>query len=275
MAARKNRPILYEVVRRSHRPRDAGRGQRGSAPPVKLADASTPTPSRPADPGPSSGDSARSLRVVNKKLHMRLGWPAMVVVAVAVIAVLCVAFQAGTRYVRSHGSDPEPVAEQERHDPVVDNTTTTEIPSVLDRGPAEQPAVVTPERIDSTPIPGPVPGEEEPQSPPPFEFKKGYHYIVIQHFYPKHHKTARDAAKFIREAGVACIIVTRRADIELVATTPFMFRQDTEAQAAERRRCDALKSRIREIGKLFSKAQRAAGKPEYAFEQCYERLHTK
>ena len=276
MAARKNRLILYEVVHRDRRPREAGGSHSSAAPPVKLAGTPTPTPPRPADPGSSSSETTRSLRVVNKILHVRLGWPAMVVVAVGVIIVLGVAFQAGSRYVRSHDSDPEAITARARHDPVVDNAAATEAPSVLDRGPAEQTAVVTPERIESTPEPRPVLREEKPPPPPPFEFKKGHHYIVIQHFYPKHHKTARAAARFMRKEGLACIVVTRRADIELVATTSFMFRQqDAEARAAERRHCDVLKTRIREIGKRFSKAQRAAGKPEYAFEQCYERLHTR
>ncbi len=89
--------------------------------------------------------------------------------------------------------------------------------------------------------------------------------MVAQHFPPRALEAAKAAAAFLQANGVPCAIETKPKDIELIATEPFLFKQSGPAAQTEKQRCDALKRRVKELGKEYSKTH------GYAFDQCYER----
>lgn len=204
---------------------------------------------------------------------MNLAWPGMLVVAVGAIAILAVAFQAGVRYARSHavdrpaeslvsaGNNPEAYPGPSEESAVEEAPFTPVQPAVAPR----QPEAGQPSAVVRPPEPAPA----------AFAFREGYHYVVVQHFPAAHLPTAQEAAKFLRARGIECVI-ERGKDVQLIATEGFLLRHDDKRTAeAEKKRCDAFKARIRELGKEFSQQQRNAGQPEYAFEQCYERRRAK
>lgn len=262
MATRRKRPVLYEVMRRSQ-PRDSASRRRSAAP------AAAPTGGT-ASPAPTavsaSADRPRAIRIADGRLYAVLGWPGLGVLAVGTVFILWVMFQAGERYARSQFPAGE-TANRTVADSAATDVEGGGIPSA-DHRPADGGTVATPtDPVTEAPAPASPSetGAAEPQ--PTFEFKPGYHYVVIQHFYKSRQADAVSAARYLRANGVSCVVTPRTRDVELIATAPFLLRQeDVDARAAERQRCDALKRQIKQIGREYAREH------GYAFDQCYERL---
>ena len=258
MATRRKRPVLYEVMRRSH-PHDPGARQ-PTAPTTAGA-----APSSVSPPESASGAEPRTIRIVGGRLYAELGWPALGVLVIGAAFILWVTFQAGVRYARSHS----PTENAANTPAAVVDPTNVGTPDDLsaDHRPADGQRVATPAEAGREPPAQPAAEEETARKEPAFEFQPGRHYVVIQHFYKSQQAEALDACQYLRAAGVSCVVMPRSRDVELIATAPFLLRQDDAgARAAERRRCDALKQRIKQIGKEYGREH------GYAFDQCYERL---
>jgi hypothetical protein len=187
--------------------------------------------------------------------------------------MLAVAFQAGMRYAQSRAAD-QPADRFA--------TPTDSQDAYIAAGPQDFADDLSAEAIEPTAVPAQLESHKSPAAIPPpepapaaFAFREGYHYVVVQHFPAAHLLTAQHAARFLQSRGIDCII-ERGKDVQLIAKEAFSLREDDKRAAeAEKKRCEALKARIRELGKEFSQQQRNAGQPEYAFEQCYERRRAK
>jgi hypothetical protein len=112
-----------------------------------------------------------------------------------------------------------------------------------------------------------------PASPPsePVQWdttlQKGRHYVVVAHYKKSDLMLAQNAAAFLQERGIPCVIHEIRNAYMVVATQPFLINQkDAAARKAQQARADEFKRRIRALGKEHS---RGSGN---AFDQCYERL---
>ncbi|MFH1748919.1 MAG: hypothetical protein ABIG44_17950 [Planctomycetota bacterium] len=259
MAARRKRPVLYEVMRGSHLRDTSERRQTKVAPP-------TPTPSPAAPPTAAATPDRSPFRFTGGRLYAELGWPALSVVAIGALFILWVTFQAGGRYARNKPPSND-VADTHAGSPL----------GVVEPGAEDTSASHSAARDERLATPPGAPNEtaNDPaadsnrflKEPVAFEFQPGYHYIVIQHFYRTRRDDAVQAANYLRENGVSCIVMPRTRDIELVATTPFLLRQDdANARKTQRDLCNTFKQRIKDIGKEYAREN------GYAFDQCYERL---
>jgi hypothetical protein len=99
--------------------------------------------------------------------------------------------------------------------------------------------------------------------------KKGFHYVVVQHFPKRSGRTAAsEAARYLIDNGVACATL-EAADIRLVATEPFLIEQaDSGASRREQQRANALVARIKELGEQYARQLAREGKPTYSFAGC-------
>ncbi len=296
MATRRKRPVLYEIVRHTRRTSDVGwrenqaRGKfeaaPAAAPAVSAPVITAPEPARvppPVRPVSEPTALSQSIRFTDGKLLMELAWPGMTVAAVAIVAVLAVAFQAGARYARPSSPPAAPsvqpatiLPEETRPAPsgMPSHRPTERQPIATPVKPPEKPVtpVTVPPRAEPAPLPI-APPAPPPPAQPSYEFKKGYHYVVVQHFKPEHKDTAEEAASFLKANGIDCVVNPRKSDIELVATEAFLLNQkDGPAKAGARKACDALKLKIRTLGATFAKQQATAKKPQYPLDQPYERL---
>jgi hypothetical protein len=271
VAARKRRPVLYEVVRRD----------RGGLPEWKLRpehpgpEAFPPTTSPSTVPAPAeqteATEPAPTVQVVGERVHFSLGWPVIAIALAGFVVALAVSFHAGTRYAQRTGTPDEDALT-----PTETGSLVTGATGVADRGtgrPGERTGVAPTRRRPAEA--GGDAGTKTPErtSPPPdrqptsTELQKGYHYVFIQFFRKSRMKDAQDAAEFLRANGLPCVIQEAREDIRLIATQPLLLDQrDVAARQRERQRCDELKRRIKELGKEYA---RAGG--GYAFDQCFER----
>jgi len=267
VAIRKNRPVLYEVVRLSKRQRESAWKRRPPPPPPEPTSTIAP-PRAPTTTPRGTYGAAPGVRVASRRIYLALGWPALAVAAVAVLFIGWVVFEAGTRAARRRAELPPPAPFVEKPNvPESAQPRTGETELVPEHRPTDGQRIATP----------PAPGEKraEPEhateppaapSPPAFEFKTGYDYVVVQHFSKSRLDVAVAAAKFLQARGVEAVI-WRGDDLRVVAAEAFLLKQkDAKAAEAEKRRCEELKSKIRSLGKEFSK------ETGYAFEQCYSRI---
>jgi hypothetical protein len=265
VAARKNRPVLYEVARLSRRQRDAGWKRRSVSPaPESTPAEGVPTPGGSADsavPG-----RARGFRFVKRRFWLNLGWPGLLGAAGVIVVVLWLAYAFGLKLTGSQA--PTRATSPGGH-------TAGKLPTpggapAPDHRPAPGESVVTPNQPSPTTRPAAAEHSAEPPAPAAeaFTWKPGYHYIVIQHFRKSEEEAAKEAYRFL-EANKVPAVITRGADFQLIAREPFLLKQDdAQARAAEDKRCEDLKRRIKELGKEYAKRQRAAKKPEYTFDQA-------
>lgn len=290
MAIRKNRPVLYEVVRHA-RLREPGWSRRPITPSASVSGAASAAggPAAEGSAASAAGGSATSaaggVRVSGGRVQLLLGWPALVAAAVLVLFVGWVLFETGRRFERSHLSASAGI----HSGATAGGDAITAGGLVTDATPAPSPPpgrdvslVGSGDRAGALPPPQPA---EEPRRPAPGPppagpaesatslqeaFKAGYHYVVVQHFGKNGLEAAEDAGRFLKSKGVECVIYQRRGvDVELIAREPFLLNQkDAAAAAAEKRRCDELKATIRKLGKEYSSLRQ----PGYAFDQCYERV---
>lgn len=121
-----------------------------------------------------------------------------------------------------------------------------------------------PDRARTTPPP-PAPDPEPAQWDATLQ--KGRHYVVVAHYRKVDLPQAQDAAAFLQQRGIQCVIHEIKNAYMVVATQPFLINQkDTAARKAQQARADEFKRKIKALGKEHS---RGSGN---AFDQCYERL---
>jgi hypothetical protein len=138
-----------------------------------------------------------------------------------------------------------------RRDPALSLAPPTQLP----RPPAPQPAGPNGSREATAPPPavGEKPPTGEPAGPT-IELRRGFHYIVVQHFPTRKADDARAAAQFLIDRGLPCALYPG-SDIRLLLTEPFLMDQDDAAQAkSETRRADKLLTKVRELGVEFRKS---------------------
>ncbi len=271
MAARKRRPVLYEVVRRDR----GGQPEWQQRPEQPGPEAFPPTASPSTVPAPAkqteATEPAPMVQVVGECVHLSLGWPVIAIALAGLLVALAVSFHAGTRYAQQTGTPDEDALT-----PTETGSLLSEATEVADRGTGRsgEGTGVAPTRRRPAEAGGDM-GAEAPRrtSPPPDrqptsnELQKGYHYVFIQFFPKSRLKDAQAAAEFLRANGLPCVIQEARADTRLIADQPFLLDQrDVAARQRERQRCDELKRRIKQLGKEYA---RAGG--GYAFDQCLER----
>ncbi len=261
MATRKNRPVLYEVVRTSRRRSDLGRRHV----PSLWRSVSRPAPgdvrtTEPPGVVPEATPRPAFVRVENDRIHLVIRWPVAVAFGAALLVLLTVAFEAGRGLARG------------RSDAVAAEEMPLEAVLPMTPSPArvEQPAppsggeVVTPRReLPGQPVAA-EPGAEAAVVGEIEEFRpeKGRSYLVVQHFPQERLSVAREARDFLRAGGVPCVLTRRGRDFVLIASEGFT--RDA-ADARQRRnveqRMNALMAKVRQLGREF--APRG-----YTFDRC-------
>lgn len=131
----------------------------------------------------------------------------------------------------------------------------------------------TPPSVTPTPSPTTLPSSAKPApetAKPPTDpapvtpdMKKGYHYLVIQHFRKTDSEKADAAARFLIANGVPCAVQSMKADIRVIATDAFLITGQKEPQRkTEQGRANDMIRRVKQLGKEFAKTH------GYAFDQC-------
>lgn len=262
MTSRKNRPVLYEVIRRS------GRGGGGWLPRSSALARELPRKVEPAPAAVTTGERSSGTAWIadlfDGHLRFTLSYPVLAAIAVGAIVLLAVTFEIGRRV----GGTP-----------AADNT------ALLDEGgiPGDAPAVGTgkggDEPLEAVKVPPRsetlAPRQEEPTAPtssirrtevvpadtsagkperPTRPLERGMSYVQVQIFALKDRDRANAAAQFLISRGVDCCLLTRKADIVLMASQPFhLSSKDPAIRKRERAAADALEKKIRELGKEYFK----------------------
>lgn len=204
------------------------------------------------------------------RVAFSLGWPGIAISTVGLMVLLFVAFFAGTSFERGRGAPSD--------DSNLDLTVLTEPPPAKPRverpagHDATPPANNTPATRTQTPVetqkptaseskPPPV-TEEEEAPPPQVALHRGYFYLVVQHFPKSRRQAADDAARFLTESQIPCALSIGK-DIRLIATERFdLNTKDAAVRRDNQQRVDALKRRVRDLGKKYSDQG-------YAFDNSY------
>ncbi len=250
MAARRTRPVLYEVYRPRQRAAEIQAGR---------ASAASPTGSDTAQQGPGAG--RRVADGAGGAGQITVSRSAAVIAAAVVLVLLLVAFSAGRRY------------EAARHEQASAAQAGAE--TAGDSAPGEGGADAPPAGEQaaagraSTPT---EPAREQVRQPaqpaPQVTLLRGYDYIVVQHFGRKR-QAATEVARYLRDHGIECALFGQ-SDIRVIVTQPFLTAQDdAAAAAAQRRAAERLMQRIRALGKQLVKDWAAQGKRGYTLEGCY------
>lgn len=303
MSTQKNRPVLFELVKnrpssgatswRAPLPAKLQARQRvaeGEQPPPAGV-----TPIRVTAERPSWEVLIPRVSYEAAGGQIRVGMNAAAAIAIGVVLVvlLFAAFQFGRSFAAS------PAAPNNGPKPATGPTTAEKSnvatpPSTGDTGkvhtpnrPADEPeqrpsGVVPPTRRDNVnprpdsadaekPQPEKTPSSTNAEAPkvsaePPgttFELKKGYHYLVIQHFRKTDMETADAAARFLIANGVPCAVQNMKADIRVLATDTFLIANQKEPIRKEQQdRANDLIRKVKQLGKEFAKTH------GYAFDQC-------
>lgn len=261
MAARKRRPVLYEVYRRptrdGGRPGTASSWSRVARPAEVDRGAAPPAPGPEGAPQPSVGAADR--------WHITISGPTLAVLIAAGVVLLAVAFSAGQRYGAARSSVPEPVG------PTLSGPQ--EASQAAEPGSAEKSPSAAPGEVARSAGPAAAAGqsaESAGRDAPRVTLRKGYHYVVVQHFHKtRGRQAAQEAAAFLQANGVSCATLTG-ADIRLVVTEPFLINQpDPDAARRERQRAEQLLERIRQLGRQYSRQLANQGRKTYDFAGCY------
>ena len=259
MAPRKNRPVLFEVVARTQRARGHSAVSRPAVPAPSQAPVPPGTPAAAVPPGPTRDESADApvggMYVDNRRLHVALGWPHLVVAGVILVVGLAVAFQIGRRSAQPPAQAPGDLSNILTSTPVPATPKKEAAPPKPGQGRSAGP-VVTPLSPTAEPAPSvkppparPTPAPAQPAPEPAkaakpdeeFEFAASSYYVVIQHFRARDRERAAAARDFLGTKGVACVIRPGGGDLELIAT---------EAFSSERQAQDLVR-RLLEFGKEY------------------------
>jgi hypothetical protein len=271
VAARKKRPVLYEVFRPGIRSGDPGlkpRPFRAAHEPERPAPADERDDIVIRDTTPTSSVSVSSAR---HRRTLTVSTSTLTLVIAGMIVVLFVAFAAGRRYESFHPSAHTPANLTLEDGGEAETRTTLAAdtdPAEPKRG-AEGPARPTDDQQAS---PGARRTASDPAPPPPTQvtLQRGRHYVVVQHFNKSRQQAdALAAARFLQESGVPCATLTG-ADIRLIATENFLINQtDAAAGRRERQRANRLLERIRQLGQQYNRELLNQGKKGYTFSECY------
>lgn len=191
----------------------------------------------------------------------------LTVLLAGTIVLLFMAFAAGRHYESQHPSVYTPadfrLEADEGSETQADLAAATEPPA-----PAQPVA-----REDTSASPQRPAPEPAPPAPAAVTLKRGYHYVVVQHFNKSRQQAdAVAAGEFLQENGVACATLSG-ADIRLVATQSFLIDQDNAAAArTERERAERLLKRIKQLGQRYNRELLKQGKNGYTFSECYLHL---
>lgn len=264
MAARKKRPVLYEVIRPEHRrgepePGLVSRPQTAPPPrePGRTAASATPPPIQPVSP--STEEPVRTERTFNISASM------LTVIAACVIMLVFVAFVAGRQFdAKSSGGSPEPF----KFD--LERVEESPVPRIASTAGTEAVKTDKPPGSSSSEQKAPIDNKDaESQRSPTVALQKGNTYIVVQHFSKNRRADAEAAALFLQNQRVPCALLVGN-DIRLVATEAFLVDQrDKAAAERERRRLGTWLQQIKELGRQYDKMLREQGKPSYTFSECY------
>ncbi len=301
MAARKHRPVLYEIAKFGKRapalrptsPQSPARSEepseekpRDDAPPrppaVQLPHATPPRPAaattkpsehmdEPATPSANAASSSdlESVGIAQAAetlpfaaMRVTLAGPWLAVAVAATLLALLVAFEAGRR-VGSSSAQPSGAP--------LDVVTP---PATRDPGPEsdaarpqrENPAPAAKPAETASPVQTPQaePAANAPWKPPPAQLRSGYHYVVVQHFPRSAAVEADRAAEFLSRAGLK-VAITRGDDTRLLIDDPHLIDQDDKRAAnAERTRSETLRATVRKLGKEYFSVER-----KYDFGDAY------
>ncbi|MBK8913197.1 MAG: hypothetical protein IPM64_01115 [Phycisphaerales bacterium] len=224
-------------------------------------------------------------------------WATALALIVLILFFLWLSFQV---YRAFAPADPtrSPPANNTADAPVTDSTRPPAPGPVVPRREAPQPTIgsglppAAPIRPEG-PLPDPGPGTGADRKPPEADrrspdsaspparepavdgsiipaseakLEKGRHYLHVQYFRRTRRQDALDARAFLATKGIQTMLIEATGEYRLLAADSFLIDQkDKTAAAAERKRCDDLKRRIRDAGREYAK------KAGYAFDQCFDR----
>lgn len=258
----KDRPVLFELVngKQTAVKRSPERLNPRPRKPIRTR-AAKPVERTRRDAAAISGEPSFEFR--NGRLRVRLGWTGISGVGVCVVLLLLIAFQAGGRFYAIAPSTIDGEAELNR---ILAGPAD---PGVLNLPESERRA--SPRRIATAEDVAPEDEDGGSASDAPgtsgATLTPGWHYIIAQYFPNSRQRDAEKAAAYLGENGVPAAVFTSGPDIRLIALEGFLIDQpDGRAGAQEQKRCDALKARIRELGKEY--ARLGGG---YAFDAPRER----
>lgn len=294
---RKNRPVLYEVVRRRG-PRDlfwkravpptaaADRPETLTPPPLSQpAHVSAPPRPQPPAPAPRAGAAParpRSVRIDDGKVFLTLGWQQLTIVGVLLLILAVVVFQAGKLYATKVAAttttndqvyDPPPTKPETPPDKPKGDTETP--PSgetgAVHRGPRGSSVATPPRRGEDSPPKVEAKLETPPANPPTppkserpkHDFQVGATYLVIQHFPKSKLEDADKAAEFLKSKGIDCVVESRKDEHVLTATQAFRLDQKGGDLQREKQRLEQLRTRVKELGREYFMIG------GWSFEKCY------
>jgi hypothetical protein len=199
-------------------------------------------------PGLKPGEVPFEFR--NGRLRVNLGWTGLSSAAVGLVLLLLISFQAGGRF---HAITPSTIDGEAELNRILAGPAD---PSVLELPASERRA--SPRRIATAEDNATAEDDADSASDAPgtsgATLTPGRHYVIVQYFPNSRQRDAEKAAAFLSESGVPAAVFTSGPDIRLIALEGFWIDQpDGRAGALEQKRCDALKSRIRELGKEYAR----------------------
>jgi hypothetical protein len=256
LSTRRNRPVLYELVSRSQRSRSwtTSTGESPKPAPEK------PKPQAPPPPAarpPTRNQSPGSVRVVNGRVHLTLGWPQFTVLGAVLLVALVVAFQAGVSSVQ-----PGTPTEDTPLFPVDDEAAPAEPdaeplrPAVADDRPTRQVAVPEQRSTPAEPA-APTAAAAAPDVAENYDFRPDHAYVIVQHL-PKSRRgleAAKEIQAFLVANGLKSIVRVgnSKRDYEVVLTEPFATKSSNAAvERRERDRATRLMERVRSLGKEYA-----------------------
>lgn len=258
MAARRKRPVLYELVARTERAR-SWTAPRPVPPPEVEAPPTTPAPLESRDEAPApAGDAERNVIWLDGRLYLALGAGHLTLLAALLVVLLVVAFEVGQRNARPPTVPPPTQDVDSILGQSVDRDTTPSEVDPAPRAPVRPPAVPqrpreaqpAPQQTPAPrPAPTPAPQTSPQQMPQPtpaptparVTLEAGKYYVFVQYF-PKSRRQAAEAARdFLRSKGVECVVHDQPDDLALIATRAF----DSSEQA------QLLIRSIREYGREY------------------------
>ncbi len=278
MAARKSRPVLYELIAQAQAGSWTG-GPRNT--PTAKTPAPTPATTPPRTETRGEPISSTLSRWFSGRPPVALSTPYLIAYAIAAIALISLAYYAGrlSKSETPNGSaaleqaftqkpsEPVVVDERQRGEPSTTHRPTrpVAIPPRPDQ-PAPEPS--RDERVvPPTAAPADVPAKPD-DSARAQAFESGKSYVIVQHLSKR--GPGPQAAERIRDyliaGGVPCVVHAGSADLVVVATDSFAIDPKKRKDAAdpERKRAQQLMDKIRKLGEQYVTNG-------YTFKDCYLR----
>lgn len=213
------------------------------------------------------------------RVKLSLAWPHLVVLGVAILVLLYLAYSLGSRvggsaepaasladvgvHVENNppaGQPAKEVRQAERGAP--ENAPVRNPDAERARPPLPEPeplrprgggattpltvGAATPGEAEAPPIPSAPPVEEAKPTPPEperaFEFVSGQWYVLVQYFPRSRGAAAKQARDFLDARGISAYVEDRRADLALYATEAF----------DDARKAQSLAERIKRLGREYA-----------------------